>query len=133
MTYLNQISLQDVLTLLNNLLKYTMKERNLITIEPILNEVKEHLKKIYGKKLKQIILYGSYARGEASEGSDIDLIILLSDMADPITEREKFFDVICRLDLKYDTVISVLPLKENQYRVRRLPLIANVKKEGISL
>ena len=42
-------------------------------INPILEEFKTALKKLYGNKLKNIILYGSWARGKAKEHSDIDL------------------------------------------------------------
>jgi len=45
-------------------------------IKPILDEAKERLQNIYGGRLKEIILYGSYARGDATEGSDIDLILI---------------------------------------------------------
>jgi len=71
-------------------------------IKPILREVKETLKEIYGRRLKGIILYGSHARGDAAEGSDIDLIILLDKVKNPLNERNKFFDRIWELDLKYD-------------------------------
>jgi predicted nucleotidyltransferase len=93
--------------------------------------VKEHLIKIYGRKLKGIILYGSYARGDFEDGSDIDIIILLEDMNEPIVERERYFDVIYELDLKYDTVISIIPFKEEEFKNRRLPIILNAKREGI--
>jgi len=56
---------------------------------PILKELKKKLKEIYGKKLKGTILYNSYGKGEATEESDIDLIILLEDMKEVIAEREK--------------------------------------------
>ena len=100
-------------------------------IKTILDEVKKRLEIIYGDNLKAIILYGSYARGDFTDGSDIDLIILLEDMKEPMTEREKYFNEIWELDLKYDTVISIIPLKEEDYRTRKLPIILNAKKEGI--
>lgn len=100
-------------------------------IKTILDEVKKCLEEIYGDKLKCIILYGSYARGDFTDGSDIDLIILLEDMKEPIAERDKYFNEIWQLDLKYDTVISIIPFKEEDYRTRRLPIILNAKKEGI--
>jgi predicted nucleotidyltransferase len=106
---------------------------NLKEINPILEEIKKRLKRIYGKRLKSIILYGSYARGDADEGSDIDLIVLLDDMSDPVTEIEKFSDAIWELDLEYDTVISIIPFDEKKFKKRRLPIIMNAKKEGIYL
>lgn len=71
----------------------------------ILDEVKERLDKIYGNKLKDVVLYGSYARGDFTDGSDIDLIILLDDMEEFVDERERYFNEIWKLDLKYDTVM----------------------------
>ena len=110
-----------------------MKGKNLEKIKPILEDVKKTLKKIYGKQLKGIILFGAYARGDSTEGSDIDIIVLLERIEDPVTEKEKFFDAIWQLDLKYDTVISVLPFDENQFKTRRLPVILNAKREGIPI
>ena len=99
----------------------------------ILDEVKVCLQRIYGDKLKDIILHGSYARGDCNDGSDIDLIIILEDITGPMQEREKYFDAIWKLDLKYDTVISIIPLKEDEYRTRRLPVILNARREGIPI
>lgn len=110
-----------------------MKRRIPKNIEIILKEVKKKLKKIYGTKLKEIILYGSYARGDFIEGSDIDLIILLDDMRNPLIERENYFNEIWELDLKYDTLVSIIPFKEQDYKTRKLPVILNAKKEGVSI
>lgn len=110
-----------------------MKKKIPQTIKTILAEAKRRLEQIYGDKLKDIILYGSYARGDFTEGSDIDIIILLEEMKEPIAERRKYFDAIWELDLKYDTLISIIPFKEKEYRTRRLPLILNAKREGFSI
>jgi predicted nucleotidyltransferase len=109
----------------------SVKNKKIKEIEPILEEVKGSLQKIYGDKLKGVILYGSYARGDATEGSDIDLILLLDKIEDPVLEMGKYFDVIWKLDLKYDTVISILPIEEEEFRIRRLPVLLNTKKEGL--
>lgn len=108
-----------------------MKNKKIKEIEPILEEVKVGLEKIYGNRFRGIILHGSYARGDATEGSDIDLILLLDEVEDPLLEMEKHFDVIWKLDLKYDTVISILPIGEEEFRIRRLPVFLNAKKEGL--
>lgn len=102
-------------------------------MKKLLVEVKKRLKEIYGDNLKDVILYGSYARGDFSQGSDIDLIILLGKMEQRMTERKKYFDAIWELELKYDMVISILPFKEEEYKTRRLPIILNAKREGISI
>lgn len=102
-------------------------------IKLILEAVKKKLKKIYGDRLKGIVLYGSHARGDATTGSDIDLIILLEDMIDPVAELDRCSKEIHSIDFEYDTLISIIPLDVNQYRTRKLPLILNAKREGIPL
>ena len=108
-----------------------MKKKIPQKVKTILAEIKKRLKEIYGNKLKDVILYGSFARGDFVEGSDIDIVILLEDMRDHIIERETYFDAIWELGLKYDTVISIVPIKEEEYKTRKMPLILNVKREGI--
>lgn len=102
-------------------------------IQPIINEIKSALEEIYGRRLKGIILYGSYARGEATEGSDIDILVLLENAKNFWEEREKIADLIWKLDLKYNTVITVLPVDEQEFQTRRKPIFLNVKREGIRL
>lgn len=100
-------------------------------IGQLLSELKVRLRKIYGNKLKRVILYGSYARGDFTEGSDIDVMIILDDVKDALEERKKYFDDVCDLDIMHDAVISVIPLSENDFKTRRLPLILNAKREGV--
>lgn len=102
-------------------------------IQPIIDEVKSMLEGIFGKRLKGIILYGSYARGEATEGSNIDLLILLENAENFWEEREKFADLVWKIDLKYNTVISILPVDEKDYQSRRKPIFLNAKREGVLL
>jgi len=110
-----------------------MKRKIPKDIEPILKEVKKTLKNIYGANLKKIILYGSYARGDADEGSDIDIIILIKNMKDPVTALEKCSKNIHQIDYFYDTLISIVPIDAEEYNVRKLPVILNAKREGIPI
>ena len=110
-----------------------MRRRVPRKIRPIVEEVKAKLREIYGQRLKGVILYGSYAREEGGEGSDIDLIILLDEMQDLYAERERYFNAILEIDDKYDALISIIPFQESEFNRRRLPIILNAKREGIAL
>ncbi|MEW6202071.1 MAG: nucleotidyltransferase domain-containing protein [bacterium] len=106
-------------------------KRTVRDIEEILKKAKSSLRKIYGKRLKGIILYGSYARGDADDGSDIDLIILLEDMKNACAEIDRCSEEIHHLDYIYDTLISIIPIDMKEYNTRLSPLILNAKREGI--
>jgi len=52
-----------------------------MTTRELVSQYVEVLCKIYGKHLKTVILYGSYARGDYTKDSDIDIMVLL-DLSD---------------------------------------------------
>ncbi|MCK4581623.1 MAG: nucleotidyltransferase domain-containing protein [Dehalococcoidia bacterium] len=100
-------------------------------IEKILKDFRGEVKKLYGRKLKSIILYGSWARGAATEESDIDLLIVLEGKIAPGREIDRMIDIITELNLKYGVLISVYPISAEDYLVVNSPLLMNVRKEGV--
>jgi len=99
-------------------------------IELVLAETKAQLIALYPHRLRDVILFGSYARGDYTKGSDIDLLLLLDRIVDMGIERDHYFPAICDLSLKYDTVVSVIPMDYETYRSKKTPLILNARKEG---
>lgn len=55
-------------------------------INNLLGQYVEEVRKIYGERLKSVILYGSYARGDFRPDSDIDIMILV-DLTDMEIEK----------------------------------------------
>ena len=92
------------------------------------------MRKIYGSHLQKIILYGSYARGDATASSDIDIMILVKANDEEIKKK---FNSVCDLafdyELEYGIVIS--PLVKNEEHFLKwsdaLPFYRNVKMEGV--
>lgn len=99
----------------------------------IIEELKQGLRSQYGSKLQKLVLYGSFARGDADENSDIDVLVVLKENISPGKEIDKMMDVIFNLSLKYDTLISVYPVSQEEYRNRKSPLLLNIRREGITL
>ena len=97
-----------------------------------LYELKKELSNLYGSALKQVILYGSYARSEATEHSDIDLVIVLEGRIAPGSEIDRMIDIINNLNIKYEVLISVYPVSETDYKTVNSPLLLNVRKEGVA-
>jgi predicted nucleotidyltransferase len=54
-----------------------------MSIQTIIDELKKEIKKINGNQLDQIILYGSWANGTATNDSDIDLMVVLKGKISP--------------------------------------------------
>ena len=76
----------------------------------IIKEFKAGIQKIYGKRLKMAILYGSWARNKATEDSDIDLVVVLEGKIQAGKEIDRMIDIITDINLKYMVLISVYPV-----------------------
>ena len=108
-------------------------------IKNILEEYVNGLLKMIGKNLKQVILYGSYARGEQDKNgeiSDIDIMILVDLEEDKIKKLEKkVIEYSYDLDLEYNILLS--PIIENienyNNRARYMAFYKNIEKEGVLL
>jgi len=100
-------------------------------IKRILQEFRDKIEKLYGDRLKNIVLYGSYARNEANKESDMDLLIVLGGKVIPGKEIDKLIDIITDINLKYGVLISVYPVSEENFSTVNSPLLINVRREGI--
>lgn len=100
-------------------------------IKKVLEEFNAGVKKLYGNKLKEVILYGSWARGEATDDSDIDLLVVVKTDIIPGEEIDRMIDIITDINLKYGVLLSVYPVGEKNYMFVNSPLLLNVHKEGV--
>ena len=96
-----------------------------------IEEFKREIKKLYGNRLKHIILYGSSARGSSTEASDIDLLIVLEGEVKPGEELDRMIGIVTEINLRYNVLISVYPISEGGYKKVNSPLLINVRREGI--
>lgn len=102
-------------------------------LEKIITEFRQALEKIYGDKLINLVLYGSQARGDATEDSDIDIMVILKSPVSPGDEIFRMGEVKNQINLKYDQLISVLPISEEDFLRKDTPLLENIRREGIAL
>lgn len=105
-------------------------------INKVLKEFINGVNKLFGDRAKKIILYGSYARGDFNESSDIDIMILTDLTDEEILEYgEKIWDFAYDIELDNDVLIS--PLIKNidkfNYWLESLPFYMNVHNEGVVL
>jgi len=99
-------------------------------LKNIIREFKAEIRKFVGSDLEKIFLFGSHARGDAVEGSDIDLL-LVSNKKIPSGTMRKIRDISSSLSLRHDVVISEFLLTEKDFKEHKTPFLLNVKREGI--
>lgn len=83
---------------------------------------------------EKIILYGSYARGDNNEESDMDILVVIKDSRQNIHKyRELISDIAADLGLKYDILLSILVRDTNYFDegTKYLPFYQNIAKEGV--
>ena len=106
------------------------------SIKSLLDEYIVELKNIYGKHLQSVILYGSYARGDFNEESDIDIMILLNLSDEKIEEyRHQLSERTYEYYMRYN--LDIKPIAKNRDHfmkwVDNYPFYANVNREGVKL
>jgi type I restriction enzyme S subunit len=107
---------------------------NLMTngmIKALMGELKVGLVPIYGERLKGVYLYGSYARGEADEESDVDVLVVLDDFEQYGREIDRTGQLGADLSLKYGVSISKVFIRERDWLRGESPFLANVREEAI--
>jgi predicted nucleotidyltransferase len=103
-------------------------------IEHILKEFKLKTAELYGARLKKVVLYGSYARGQANdEHSDIDLAVVLAGTVEPCKEIDRMADIFTDLNLEHNVLIAVYPVSESNFEKIESPFLINVRREGITV
>ena len=111
---------------------YKLFRSMVMEIKHIIKEFRKRAEELYGGRLKNIILYGSYARGHATEDSDIDLAVVLEGDVSPGREIDRLIDIITEINLNYGTLLSVYPVSEKDYDSLNSPLLLNIRREGIA-
>ena len=105
-------------------------------IRSIIYRFSQELRHILGDKLTKVIVYGSYARGDFRENSDIDIMILTSMSEDEIRIIEnQVYDIAYDYQLSDNIMISVNIKNADHfhYWLGALPYYDNVEKEGVVL
>jgi predicted nucleotidyltransferase len=102
-------------------------------IRKLLRELKQGLIRLYGERLKGLYLYGSYARGDFEEGSDLDVLVVLDDFERAPLELDRTSDLFSDLSLIYEVTVSLMFIREKDWLGADKPLLRNVRLEGVPL
>lgn len=102
-------------------------------LNSIIKQIKQQFQQIYQEELVSLILFGSQARGEAQQDSDIDILVVLKREVNPVTEIKRNSDLLTELSLEYDVLINCVYTSQKELKADEKPLIKNINQEGILL
>lgn len=100
-------------------------------IREVLQKLDSGLKNLYGARYRGLLLYGSYARGTAWEGSDVDLLLLLEGPVNASKEIWRLQDVKWPLALESNLVLSVIPISIEDFEKADSMFLRGVRKEAV--
>lgn len=114
----------------------SLEKISLLTIEErsAVLEFTERLRKRFGPLIKEVILFGSKVRGESDSASDIDILIVLTNLSWEI--KKSISELAAEKNLKHNVIISTIRYDENTWEnpaVKASPFGKTVREEGIWL
>jgi predicted nucleotidyltransferase len=96
-----------------------------------LAEFKQAVVELYGPRLRRVVLYGSWARGDAGPDSDIDVAVVLDGDVRPGQEIDRMNDAVTDINLRHGVLIAVCPVASSDWQSLRSPLLLNLRREGV--
>lgn len=104
-----------------------------IQLNKILKRMVAYYRQIYGEAIEDILLYGSYARGDYAEDSDIDIVAVVHGERVELQGKLKvLWDASAEVGLENDIIVSpaVIPYDEYMKYKDTLPYYRNIAEEG---
>jgi len=98
-------------------------------VRSLVARVKDHLVQQYGDNIAAVVLYGSHARGEARESSDIDLLVVVREHIPPQEVRASLSDLLLDILLEHEEIV----VPERLYNEYRSPFLLSVRQEGVAV
>lgn len=100
--------------------------------DPILQRIRTALGAIYGDRIERLVLFGSRARGDASEASDYDVAVFLQDLTDRWSEFHRLADLRTEILAETGAFLEARPFQAGSYR-DRTPLMHEIRRDGVDL
>lgn len=108
--------------------------RKTLDDKEMFDDVVRAILSVVGDDAVRIILYGSVARGDNTWESDVDIAVLTVRKYG-YNDRKKIIYAVSPLNMKYDTLFSVIPIDEKRYTewLYDLPFYFNIDEDGLIL
>lgn len=103
-------------------------------VEQIAKEYKAALQELFGNDLAELVLFGSYARGDHHDESDVDFAVVFRDNHPrTLEDKMKISSLGAHLSLKYGLMVSSLSVLLNKKQTSMQGVYQEIRKEGIAI
>jgi predicted nucleotidyltransferase len=102
-------------------------------LDSMLSRLRHEFEQLYRDRLVKVLLFGSQARGDAEQWSDVDVLVVLKGPLRPSEEITRTGGIVSRICLEFDAVIQCLFMDEQRFREERSPLLHNISREAIEV
>ncbi|MGB3613584.1 MAG: nucleotidyltransferase domain-containing protein [Elainellaceae cyanobacterium] len=103
------------------------------SLDAILKQVKSYLSLLYRERLRAVVLYGSQARKDSHDASDIDVLVVLAGAINPYKEISRTSHYVAQVCLEHSVVISCHFISADKFMFDNNPFLQNIRREGIAL
>lgn len=87
----------------------------------------------YGTRLRRVILFGSFARGDANTDSDVDLLVVLDRVDDYEVELDRLSDLTFEHLLRSQRIVEAFPVGEEEFARGDRAFLASARLEGVQI
>ena len=105
-------------------------------LQIILKELTNKIYDLLGDKLDRVVLYGSYARGDNTDDSDVDILVLTKVSSDETKKYDRELNkIFSRVGLEHDILLSMFLTNKDHYIywLPAMPFYQNIEKDGVIL
>ena len=102
-------------------------------IREVLAEYQEKLRDVLGDRLESVVLYGSQARGDTEDESDIDVLCVMKNSFNYGELIDKTSQATAEISMKHGMTLSRALVTSADFKTMKTPFLMNIRREGLTV